>query len=579
MADFTTKWRIEGENGTQKAFNSILGDAQKTSDKVSGFFKRAFVGFSMASVAFSLKNAASAAIEFGDEVQKASARTGLGASQFALLAQSAKLADVEMDTLSKGLRALQISVSRAGSGAKGPLETFAALGIEFEKFHTLDASQQLEVLADHLLAIKDPADRARAGADLLGRAWQDMAPYLLQGSEGMRAAREEIEKLGGAQTDEQIKKLADADDSIKRLSASWDGFARTLTAAVAPALTKVFDILSGEEAHSRQGLETSIGFALAKLHELEKRREPYTQPGYDKSTLAHIDQQIAETRKRLGELRIELNALDGSKGPTSRGGGGASAIVAPGYKPPDPKGDKAKALEYVLPAELQAVQEAQDELVRLYYEGLKLEAQSAETISDITEEGLKDLDAEMLDTFEGWFEATDQLSVFAEEAARGMQNSFADFLFDPFKDGLKGMLAGFVDLIRRMVAEAMAAQILRSFFEWGASTFSGGLGSFFGSMSNGIGTRAGGGDMAAGMPYLTGEKGPELVIPKVGSTVIPNHKLALAGGRGDSFEFNYSIDARGADAERIMSIIPPMLQRTKQETIAEVRNLMNRGRM
>jgi hypothetical protein len=41
---------------------------------------------------------------------------------------------------------------------------------------------------------------------------------------------------------------------------------------------------------------------------------------------------------------------------------------------------------------------------------------------------------------------------------------------------------------------------------------------------------------------------------------------------------NYTIDARGADAERIMAVMPKMLERTKQETIAAVYDLQRRGR-
>lgn len=56
---------------------------------------------------------------------------------------------------------------------------------------------------------------------------------------------------------------------------------------------------------------------------------------------------------------------------------------------------------------------------------------------------------------------TDDMSEFAKQAARNMQDAFADFLFDPFKDGLKGMLAGFIDMLRRMAAEEAAAQIFK----------------------------------------------------------------------------------------------------------------------
>lgn len=59
-------------------------------------------------------------------------------------------------------------------------------------------------------------------------------------------------------------------------------------------------------------------------------------------------------------------------------------------------------------------------------------------------------------------EATDKMSLYAEQAAKNMQTAFADFLFDPFKGGLKGMLKGFLDTIRRMMAEQLSAKLFES---------------------------------------------------------------------------------------------------------------------
>jgi hypothetical protein len=61
-------------------------------------------------------------------------------------------------------------------------------------------------------------------------------------------------------------------------------------------------------------------------------------------------------------------------------------------------------------------------------------------------------------------EAADETSQFAIQAARNMESALADFLFDPFDKGLDGMLLGFVDTIRRMLAEALAAQLAKALF-------------------------------------------------------------------------------------------------------------------
>ena len=64
----------------------------------------------------------------------------------------------------------------------------------------------------------------------------------------------------------------------------------------------------------------------------------------------------------------------------------------------------------------------------------------------------------------------EELNVFFEEASRGFQNLLADFLFNPFEDGIKGMLKSFGDMLLRMAAEAAAAQIAQKLFGTGVGS-------------------------------------------------------------------------------------------------------------
>lgn len=122
-------------------------------------------------------------------------------------------------------------------------------------------------------------------------------------------------------------------------------------------------------------------------------------------------------------------------------------------------------------------------------------------------------------------EATDSMSVFTEQAARNMQDAFADFLFDPFEGGIGGMVKGFADALKRMAAEAASAEIFKMIGNW-ASGYSGAgegwvnaLGSAIGSYSGG---RAGGGPVAGNNVYRVGEGGrPELFQQGGKSYLIP----------------------------------------------------------
>lgn len=58
----------------------------------------------------------------------------------------------------------------------------------------------------------------------------------------------------------------------------------------------------------------------------------------------------------------------------------------------------------------------------------------------------------------------DSLSTYAEQAARNIQTSFADFLFDPFAKGTESMASSFLKTIKRMAADAASAQLMEALF-------------------------------------------------------------------------------------------------------------------
>lgn len=86
------------------------------------------------------------------------------------------------------------------------------------------------------------------------------------------------------------------------------------------------------------------------------------------------------------------------------------------------------------------------------------------------------------------------------------------------------------------------------------------------------GTRAGGGPVVGGSPYLVGERGAELFMPNTSGTIIPNHEL---GGRGDIVQ-NITIDARGTD-EGVIQRINVAMKQAKEQAKAEIYTSMDRG--
>lgn len=135
-------------------------------------------------------------------------------------------------------------------------------------------------------------------------------------------------------------------------------------------------------------------------------------------------------------------------------------------------------------------------------------------------------------------ETIDQLDEFAIQSARSIQGAFADFLFDPFDKGTKTLAQSFSLMVRRMAAEAAAAELAGLLFgDLGGRGSSGKLGGLVGDLFSGIGDLFGGsaGGLAglfgggAGAP-LAGSLGAAGGLPlpsfAVGSDYVPHNMVA-----------------------------------------------------
>ncbi len=119
-----------------------------------------------------------------------------------------------------------------------------------------------------------------------------------------------------------------------------------------------------------------------------------------------------------------------------------------------------------------------------------------------------------------------------KEASRNIQSAFADFLFDPFEEGLDGMLNSFLNTVKRMAAERASAEILAGFFgedgiDFGDVKKIGGKASgFLSGLFDGF--FADGGFIKPGHFGVAGEAGAELIFGgNTGASVIP---MGAGGG-------------------------------------------------
>lgn len=127
-------------------------------------------------------------------------------------------------------------------------------------------------------------------------------------------------------------------------------------------------------------------------------------------------------------------------------------------------------------------------------------------------------------------EVAEQANIHMKALARSVENvafAFANSLGGAIK-GVRDALRSFIEYaIRELVSLAARFAVFRAV----TGIFGGGaISSLFGDSFLGfkIPGRAMGGPVTAGRPYLVGERGPELIVPRQSGTVVPNH--ALGGG-------------------------------------------------
>lgn len=169
-------------------------------------------------------------------------------------------------------------------------------------------------------------------------------------------------------------------------------------------------------------------------------------------------------------------------------------------------------------------------------------------------------------------------SEYAKEAARNIQDSFAEFLFDPFKDGLKGMLRQFLDTIRRIAAE-MAAQKLLGPKREGGLGFADLIGNFLfdGFGGNGLSpvtptvkklpAFATGGSFKVG-----GSGGVDSQV--VAFRASPGESVDVGRGKGLVYAPSFYIDAKtGADEDRLRSVV----KTASDSAVSRVLELKERG--
>ncbi len=211
-----------------RAVDRLSGPAGQMDDKLQGLTVRAskaadvlgrrmVIGAAAAGAA--LAGAALTAARYGDELAKASDKTGVAVEDLARLRYAAEQSGVSFGQLEGAMARMARTAADASRGTGDAALAYQALGI-----NVMDASGQLrggqelfQEIAQRLSEIQSPSERAAQAMRIFGRSGAELLPLLNQGAAGIDELSERAEKLGLVMDEESARAAERFNDALNDL--------------------------------------------------------------------------------------------------------------------------------------------------------------------------------------------------------------------------------------------------------------------------------------------------------------------------------------------------------------------------
>src|SRR3569623_80346 len=533
---------------------------------------------------------AKSGIDAADSLNDMSQRLDVSVKALASFKLAADQSGTSLDSDGAGIARLSNSIGEAEGGNKQLAQALQSLGITAR-----DPKEAFFQLADAVQKTDAPNKRAALLSQMLGKSYGELVPLLSQGSNALRESAKQSESFA-----EAMSRLApDADkfnDQLATLKINAAGAAAEGLVPLVKELNEVFDrIKLVKDLIDAGGLSNAITITAGTSEistvmrrlkddiketqaaiEGEKAKGKYASPFEEKLRGLNAQLEILKKSSRdaalaLGEQfknykvpqipgvrgRIDLSAA--SRGKNIDTESMSADDIANAWKQADDElkqyaDDRAFVSKFdmqrdnAINAIAQEWKDAGEALKQDMLTPLEKFNNRLEYINELWQRGVIDIETYSRATEKAFDDANfkvAELDTFAKTAAENIQNSFADFLFNPFDKGVKGMAQSFGETIQRMIANAVAADLTKRLFgdlvqggsgsglAGGLLKSVGSLLSFAGGGYTGDGSRSGGIDGKGG--FLSVIHPRETIVDhtrgqSVGGGLVVHQNIVVNGG-------------------------------------------------
>lgn len=345
------------------------------------------------------------------------------------------------------------------------------LGVDlvYLKDGSLDVNATFLNTIERIKGIKDPAEKARVAAQLLGKGWQSMAELIEMGADDLKAS---LDSVSGAQviSDKELEKAKEYRETVQDLSDLWNAFVIGAGGAFVDIANDLKELTSGWEGFGNQLKEGPAGRLIGEIaglfndNEENAKKAEKAAKSLGDAYAGYVSSRLAESRENINLVNLELEDQ--------------ADLVA--------KTDaKWQALKGTLKLE-SAVADAKEQLEQLGEKAIEAFNGADGALSEY-EQGLIDAKLMVLDLAE---------SVTLTDSQKNKIRVLVD----------TGELEQALTLIDRISSGGRISLIEENRFS----------------------RRANGGSVSPGSSYIVGERGPELFTPSSSGNITPNH--AMGGG-------------------------------------------------
>ncbi len=520
-------------------------------------------------------------LEFGKQALDAAGglgelaeQLGIGTDALQVWQFAAAQSGLSTEQLEAGISKLSRTIGEAAGGNKEAIDSFKNLGIRI-----LDAGGNLRStedilgdIADAIAGIDDPAKRASAAVDFFGRSGQRLLPILSQGREGLKQFEEQARRAGAVLSADQIAAADKASDAVAALTLQWDKFGQTLAVKVAPAISSVIAALN--ELTIRGGPRETIDRLSRQMEAVEQERARLTaqldNPALRDNAqrqLERLQRGTAAARQQLAQARNELDSTETFRVPQAGGAGARNPTpTRTGGEPRDALGDALAKLRIQQENEFADSLQRQRDLLnpmatlqRAYNDEMRALTEALNSTNPqlhITNEEFNTLAAaagtRLTENIAKLTPETEKASETMEAFGQIVSSAFEDAILrgERLSDVLKSLAQDMARVILRQavlnplgegvkgLTSSLVSSIASSLFPVGPNTVSGGVSvADLTRLGPALPGRAGGGRVNPGEPYIVGERRPELFVPDVAGTIVPD-LMGASGGVTNVFQIN-----------------------------------------